>query len=63
MGIKAVLFDLDGTLLPMDQTVFMKAYFGGLARRLAPRGYAHEKLIASIWSGSAAMVKNTGKNQ
>lgn len=31
MSIKAVLFDLDGTLLPMDQDVFVKAYFGRLA--------------------------------
>ena len=24
--IKAVMFDLDGTLLPMDQSVFLKEY-------------------------------------
>ena len=27
MSIQVVLFDLDGTLLPMDQDVFIKAYF------------------------------------
>lgn len=32
MSIKAVLFDLDGTLLPMDQEEFVKAYFGLLAK-------------------------------
>ena len=58
MGIKAVLFDLDGTILPMGQNVFTKAYFGGLAKRLAPIGYESEKLIDSIWQGSAAMVGN-----
>ena len=26
--IKAVLFDLDGTLLPMDEEIFIKDYFG-----------------------------------
>ena len=26
--VKAVLFDLDGTLLPMDQDEFTKGYFG-----------------------------------
>ena len=31
MKITTVLFDLDGTLLPMDQNVFIKAHFGGLA--------------------------------
>lgn len=61
MSIKTVLFDLDGTLLPMDQDKFMKAYFGDLARRLAPLGYEPEKLIKAIWGGSAAMVKNDGK--
>ena len=34
--IKYVLFDLDGTLLPMDQDVFVRAYFGALAKKLAP---------------------------
>jgi len=61
MRIKAVLFDLDGTLLPMDQSVFTKAYFGGLVKRLATRGYEPKKLIDSIWQGSAAMVGNDGE--
>ena len=60
MKITTVLFDLDGTLLPMDQGTFIKAYFGGLARRLAPYGYESQKLIDSIWQGTAAMVKNDG---
>ena len=61
MKITTVLFDLDGTLLPMDQNEFIKAYFGGLARRLAPHGYEPQKLIDAIWQGTAAMVKNDGK--
>ena len=61
MGIKVVLFDLDGTLLPMDQDVFVKAYFGSLAKKLAPRGYDSEKLIGAIWSGTKAMVQNNGE--
>ena len=60
MSIKAVLFDLDGTLLPMDQETFTKDYFGRLARYLAPHGVDPERLISSIWRGSAAMVKNDG---
>ncbi|MBQ8894492.1 MAG: HAD family hydrolase [Clostridia bacterium] len=58
--ITTVLFDLDGTLLPMDQDVFVKCYFGLLAKRLAPLGYEPEPLIAGIWAGTAAMVKNDG---
>ena len=60
MSIKTVLFDLDGTLLPMDQEQFMKAYFGGLSARLAPHGYEPKALVNAIWTGTAAMVKNDG---
>lgn len=60
MPIKAVLFDLDGTLLPMDQDAFVKLYFGNLAKKMAPLGYDPEKLVASIWGGTKAMVKNDG---
>ncbi|MBR2467035.1 MAG: HAD family hydrolase [Clostridia bacterium] len=58
--IKAVLFDLDGTLLPMDQEKFMHAYFGLLAEELAPRGYEPKKLISAVWDGTKAMVLNDG---
>lgn len=58
--MKTVLFDLDGTLLPMDQDVFIKAYFGALATKLAPYGYEPQQLINAVWAGTAAMVKNDG---
>lgn len=60
MKITTVLFDLDGTLLPMDQDVFAKDYLGRLATRLAPQGYEPKKLIETIWRGTGAMVKNDG---
>lgn len=60
MKIKTVMFDLDGTLLPMDQDQFTKYYFGLLAKKLAPYGYDAEQLISGIWAGTAAMVKNDG---
>lgn len=60
MQIKAVLFDLDGTLLPMDQDAFTRRYFKLLAAKLAPRGYDPEKLIECVWAGTRAMVKNDG---
>lgn len=60
--IKTILFDLDGTLLPMDQEVFLKAYLGGLAQKLAPHGYEPEMLTASIWKGTGAMVMNDGSS-
>ena len=59
-NIKAILFDLDGTLLPMDQEVFAKAYFGALVKNLATRGYAPDALIKTVWAGTEAMIKNDG---
>lgn len=61
MKLSCVLFDLDGTLLPMDQEEFTKAYFHLLAKKLAPRGYAPKELVDAIWAGTAAMVKNDGQ--
>ena len=56
--IKAILFDLDGTLLPMDQDEFVNGYFKFLAKKMAPYGYEPEPLIKAVWGGTAAMVKN-----
>lgn len=60
MSIQAVLFDLDGTLLPMDQEEFTKKYFGALAMKLAPHGYDPKGVAANVWAGTKAMVKNDG---
>lgn len=61
MKTKLVLFDLDGTLLPMDQDVFVKTYFKKLAMKLAPYGYEPEALINTVWKGTGAMIKNIGE--
>ena len=63
MKTTTVLFDLDGTLLPMDQDEFIKGYFGGLAKRLAPLGYQPEHLFRAIWAGTRAMVANDGSRR
>ena len=60
MKSKAVLFDLDGTLLPMDQERFTRGYFKLLAKKLIPHGYEPDSLVKAIWHGTAAMVKNEG---
>ena len=60
MKITTVLVDLDGTLLPMDQEVFVRSYLGLLAKFLAPHGYDPKALVDSIWAGTGAMVKNDG---
>ena len=61
MAIKTILFDLDGTLLPMDQDIFIKEYFTRLAAKLAPFGYEPKKFIETIYSGVKAMVTNDGR--
>ena len=60
MAMKAVLFDLDGTLLPMDMDVFVNGYFRFLAEKMIPHGYEPGELIKAVWGGVAAMVKNDG---
>lgn len=60
--MKTILFDLDGTLLPMDMDQFVASYFKLLVRKVAPLGYDPEQLIAGIWAGTAAMVKNDGSS-
>ncbi len=60
MKITTAFFDLDGTLLPMDQDVFIKDYFTRLIKKVAPYGYDPVLLEKAIWKGSAAMVRNDG---
>lgn len=55
---KAILFDLDGTLLPMpSQEEFVKIYFGELVKK---RNYDPKRLIDTVWKGTKAMVLNDG---
>ena len=60
MDINTILFDLDGTLLPMDQEKFVNVYFKMLAAKLAPYGYEPQQLINAILAGIEAMIKNDG---
>ena len=60
MKITTALFDLDGTLLPMDNDEFTKSYFTLITQTLAPHGYKPEELIKAIMTGITAMVKNDG---
>lgn len=58
--MKYILFDLDGTLLPMDPDAFVTQYFKAIAAHLAPHGLEPKRLINTILKGTAAMVKNDG---
>lgn len=59
--IKVVMFDLDGTLLPMDQDVFVGTYFKLLAKKMADYGYEPKTLMENIWKCTYIMTKNDGK--
>ncbi len=58
--IDTVLMDLDGTLLPFEQNEFIHTYMTLLCKRLAPIGYAPDKVVKAVWAGCEAMVKNDG---
>lgn len=58
--MNTVLFDLDGTLLPMDMKEFTDTYMLLLKNRLISTGYDADEIIAGIWVGQKAMVQNDG---
>lgn len=60
MALTTVLFDMDGTLLPMRQDEFVEAYFKSIASKIAPLGYEPKKLIDSIIKGTFSMVNGDG---
>lgn len=62
MAIKTILFDLDGTLLPMDQDIFVEKYMRLLSFKMIKFGYNPEMLVKSIWQGTKYMILNNGKN-
>ncbi len=57
--MNTVLFDLDGTLLPLDYDIFIKTYFSILTKTFSHLG-TPEKLIKAVWHGTDAMMKNDG---
>ena len=59
MRYQAILFDLDGTLLPMDLEPFTKLYFVALAKELAPFGFTPETMFKPFWAATKAMMGNT----
>lgn len=56
---KNYLFDLDGTLLPMDMEKFIKLYFGSLCQRFSPiLKVQPDTLVKAVWKGVGAMGNN-----
>lgn len=63
MKYKAILFDMDGTLLPMDTDEFTKGYFKFLCEKVCPLGIEPKVLINTIWAGVKDMVLNDGSKK
>lgn len=56
---KAVLFDLDGSLLPLDEKAFIKIYFDGVNKRFSDK-YNSQVFMDAFWKGTLAMMNNDG---
>ena len=57
---RAVCFDLDGTLLPMDIDEFMQGYFSSIVRFAASHGFDAEGFLAALKAGIKAMATHDG---
>lgn len=60
MKYQAILFDMDGTLVPMDTDSFAKGYLGLLFRKLSKHGIDGANFGKIMWAGVSAMVENNG---
>ncbi|HHY82137.1 MAG TPA: HAD family hydrolase [Clostridiales bacterium] len=58
--LDTILFDLDGTLLPLDMDEFMRIYFGEMGRTFHDIIEA-DKLVSYVWAGTKAMISSLEK--
>lgn len=59
--MNTILFDLDGSLLPLREDEFIRIYFAGLSKRMLALGYERDRFIAALWRGITAMRANDGR--
>ncbi|WBB29953.1 HAD family hydrolase [Parvimonas micra] len=59
--MKAILFDLDGTLLPLDEKLFVDIYFTELSKVFSEYNIDSKKLVETIWTATHEIIKNDGK--
>lgn len=59
--IDTILFDLDGTLLSMDQEEFVQRYFKRLCEVMGQQGWDPNQLQKIVWAGTKAMLQNDGQ--
>ena len=60
--LKAVFFDLDGTLLPFNEEEFIKTYSSLLTRYVLTHaeGYEKDLFLKTLWGGTKLMYMNDG---
>lgn len=58
--LKAVFFDLDSTLLPMDEEKFMGIYLHSLYNYVKSLGFEENKFAKDIFTGVKIMMTNDG---
>lgn len=59
----AILFDLDGTLLPIDTDEFTKKYVERLVTYLSKYDYEPQTFVKAMWQGVMTMSKNDGSKR
>lgn len=60
--LDTILFDLDGTLLPINTEEFTKRYFGALSIKLRDY-FTADEIGKAIWSSTNAMIQNLDANK
>lgn len=56
---KAILFDLDGTLLDIDMDIFLQHYFRKMVGMAREAGYANaDRLVEFVWRSTDVMIKD-----
>ncbi len=58
--ITTILFDLDGTLLPIEEQPFLELYMGLMAKRFSSFGHDGKAVVKAVMVGTDAMRKNRG---
>lgn len=58
--MNTILFDLDGTLLPLTQEALVEHYFALLGQKVAALGFDTRAVLKALSAGTGAMLKNDG---
>lgn len=60
MKYQAVLFDLDGTLLPMDEATFVKCFYSLLVPYVTPEGKTYREIGEMLMQSLEHVIRNDG---